>query len=824
MQTRNLVAATLLLLGLTFTTAVGTPKLDPELKAKLAQVPATKQLGVVLTFNGPRITPDQIAAVKALGITMGVTMRNFPIMGVNATPDQIRGLGGLTDLRSIYLNAPMQLYMNQTRAIIGLPRLQTDAALTARNHGLPFSGRGVTIAIDDTGIDGSHADLKFDPLNRLNGKTIQNVLVNPNDQDGLVVRTNTFGNVVSGILPASYIENVINSDTNGGHGTHCAGIAAGWGLNSGGLYAGVASGAKLVGLGSGGGLFILGQVAALDYAFTNSNTYNIRVISNSWGNSAVPPDPDHPVNVATKMLHDLANIVVVFANGNDGPAPNTQNRWAQFPWLINVGAATKDWKLASFSSRGIFGDPIIHPTVLTPGTGGPSDAGFSAAVVSARSTTNVAANGLTDDAQIPTPYLPYYTQISGTSMAAPHLAGIVAIILEANPSLPADDVKNIIERTATPLAPYDQFEAGAGMANVHAAVDLALNPTKPYGNFGFTGKGLTLKQQSTQNYSGTVTGGGSASITFNVPANNRFAFVELNWGAAAGENEVVVDNTNMIAQDLALTIQKDGQTVGSADTINLSGFFGAREGVKLEFPAPGTYTATITSGLVGLGQPADQPFTLKVDNYTFDPAQISDLNGLGPAARQQALRLIYDRVMLASGSQFRPDDPLTRIELARALMFSAHVMQYVPNSPSFSDIAVNTPDQLIAESLKREGVMGTDTGTTFGPAAQLNRLETAVALVRALRLDSQARALANGDVKSGGQTIIDNAQIPGPWRGYVQIAIDQGLLQAFPAEVRQDAPGHFIAIPGPRFEPATVVKRCDFISPATKLLQIIFGE
>ncbi|HBB94421.1 MAG TPA: hypothetical protein DC054_03445 [Blastocatellia bacterium] len=802
----------------------GAPKVDPELSARMLRTPSVKQVGVILTFNGPHVTTAEVNAVKALGITMGVTMRNFPIMGVNATPDQIRQLMNLADLRSLYLNTQMQLYMNQTRPMIGVNRLQTDAVLTARNHGLPFSGRGVTIAIDDTGIDGSNADLKFDPLNPMSGKTIQNVLVNPNDQDGLVVRTNTFGNVLEGILPTSYVENVINTDTNVGHGTHCAGIAAGLGIMSGGLYAGVAPGAKLVGLGSGGALFVLGQIAALDYAFTNQFNYNIRVISNSWGNSAVAADPDHPVNVATKMLHDQANIVVVFANGNDGPHPNSQNRWAMFPWLISAGAATKDWRLASFSSRGIFGDPVVHPTVLTPGTGGPANAGYSAAVVSVRSTTNLVANGLTDDTQIPTPYLPYYTQISGTSMAAPHLAGVVATILEANPSLVADDLKTIIERTATPLAPYDQFEAGAGMANVHAAVDLALNPSKPYGNFGFTGKGLALQSLPAQNYNGTVAGQGTASITFTVPANARFAFVQLDWGAAAGEGEVIVDNTNLVAQDLGLTIQKNGQNVGSSDNINLIGFYGARESVKLEFPGPGTYTAVVSSGLAGVGQPADQPFTVTVNNYAFDPAQVNDLNGLDAATRQNALRLVYDRVMMADNNQFRPNDALTRIELGRALMFSAHVMQYLPNSPSFTDIATNTPEQLIAESLKMEGVMGQDKGINFGPNNQVNRLEEAVALVRALRMDSQARSLANTDVKVGGQTLIDSAQVPGSLRGYVQIALDQGLLKVFPAEVKQDGAGHFIAIPGPRFEPATIVKRADFVAPATSLLALIFGE
>jgi serine protease AprX len=824
MKTRYLILAALILVCSAPKAALSAPRVDPQLTAKLSTTANTKQLCVILTFSGQHVTNSEINAVKALGVTMGVTMRNFPIMGVNATPDQIRQMMSLSDLRSIYLNTPLQLYMNQTRPIIGVSRLQTDAALTARNHGLPFSGRGVTIAIDDSGIDGSHADVKFDPTNPMGSKTIQNVIVNPNDQDGLVVRTNALGNVLAGILPTSYVENVIDTDTHVGHGTHCAGIAAGNGIMSGGLYAGVAPGAKLVGLGSGGVLFVLGQVAALDYAYTNQFTYNIRVISNSWGNSAVAGDPEHPVNVATKMLHDLANIVVVFANGNDGPHPNSQNRWAVFPWLITAGASTKDWKIADFSSRGIFGDPIIHPTVLTPGTGGPTSAGFTRAVVSVRATSNLVANGLNQDTDIPSAYLPYYTQISGTSMACPHLAGIVATILEANPSLTADEVKAIIEQTATPLGTYDQFEDGAGMANVHAAVDLALNPSKPYGNFGFSGKGLTLQTQAAQNLSGTVPGQGSTSVTFTVPANARFAFVQLDWGAVAGEDGIVIDNTNLIAQDLALSVEKDGQTVGSSDNINLVGFFGAREGVKLEFPGPGTYTATVSASLAGAGAPADQPFTVTVNNYTFDPAEVGDLGTLDAATRQNALRLVYDRVMLADKNQFRPDDKLTRIELGRALMFSAHVMQYVPSSPSFTDIAQNSSEQLIAESLKREGVMGQDTGLSFGPNNKVNRLEEAVALVRALRLDAQARGLANSNVTSGGQTVTDNAQIPGALRGYVQIALDKGLLKTFPAQVISDGAGHFTVIPGPRFEPATFVKRSDFVAPATSLLAMMFGE
>jgi len=70
-----------------------------------------------------------------------------------------------------------------------------------------------------------------------------------------------------------------------------------------------------------------------------------------------------------------------------------------------------------------------------------------------------------------------------------------------------------------------------------------------------------------------------------------------------------------------------------------------------------------------------------------------------------------------------------------------------------------------------------------------------------------ARALANTTVTSNGTALTDNAQIPGSLRGYVQIAINKGLFAVIPAAVREVAPGQFIAIPGPRFEPATTVTR-----------------
>jgi len=136
--------------------------------------------------------------------------------------------------------------------------------------------------------------------------------------------------------------------------------------------------------------------------------------------------------------------------------------------------------------------------------------------------------------------------------------------------------------------------------------------------------------------------------------------------------------------------------------------------------------------------------------------------------------------------------------------------------PKFADVSGDL--RLYAEYATARGSTNRDfdftptgmissSGSSFNPSASVNRLDLAVALVKALGHDAEARALANTSVTSNGTVLSDNAQIPGSLRGYVQIAIDKGLFEAFPAEVRQIAPGQFVALPGPRFEPATTVSR-----------------
>jgi serine protease AprX len=150
------------------------------------------------------------------------------------------------------------------------------------------------------------------------------------------------------------------------------------------------------------------------------------------------------------------------------------------------------------------------------------------------------------------------------------------------------------------------------------------------------------------------------------------------------------------------------------------------------------------------------------------------------------------------------------------LALDTDLRQSLAASPKFTDVSGDLAK--IAEAVTAKGSTLRDydfvptgmmsyTGTSFNPTGSVNRLDLAVALVKALGHDAEARALANTNVTSEGTTLSDNAQIPGSLRGYVQVALNLGLFEAFPAEVRQIAPGVYQAIPGPRFEPATVVTR-----------------
>jgi subtilisin family serine protease len=412
-------------------------RLDTQLEAMMLTVPATEAIEVIVTFHGDSApTDEQRQRLAGLGLT-GVTLNSLPIAGVLATPAQINALLAMDDVRSVWLNQPLDLENREATALTGVDRLRTDSSL--RVGGFPVTGRGLSVVVNDSGIDGTHPDLKFPEHTR------QNVLA----------QTNLYA--FDSMLPITYQEGVANTDIGGGHGSHVAGIIGGNGAASpGGSMEGVAPGAGLIGYGSGAGLFILDTIGGFDYALTHQAQYNIRVISNSFGatsDTGTPFDPDHPTNVATKRLADRG-VVVVFSAGNSGSGEGTiTGNFKKAPWVVTVAAGDKKGRLATFSSRGEKGrggsvvvDGVTYtwedrPTVTAPGV----DIASARASLGALDKAAIDA----DNQKLGPAMAPYYTHMSGTSMSAPHVSGIVALMLEANPGMDWRDVKRVLQETAS---------------------------------------------------------------------------------------------------------------------------------------------------------------------------------------------------------------------------------------------------------------------------------------------------------------------------------------------------------------------------------------
>ena len=833
-QKRNLLRATLTLLLLSALSAglwlmpnsplapavsaqAVTARLSPTLSARLASLANDADAGmVIVAFNSSNgLRDEHLNVLRAAGVTGGQT---FPTLGMVAQPmtaGQIRALAANSAVRSLWSNDRLMYHMHEARVLGGVQKVQTDAAMTLRNGGMPVSGAGnFSVLVIDSGVDATHADLQFGT------KVIQNV------------QTPVAAGTLPGFTPHVSIENVPNTDQTVGHGTHCAGIIGGTGLRSGGLYTGVAPGTKIIGAGLGAGIFVINGLAAWEWGLANQFRYNIRVVSNSYGGSGAF-DPDNPITIATKMAYDR-NIAVIFAGGNAGPAKDTYNPYAKAPWVIGVAAGSKEGDLADFSSRGVRrdirlsnedpNDDFNAPTITAPGTGRiyETNAGrFTSAVVSTRSTVNLTANGLDADADLPLAHIPFYTQISGTSMATPYIAGVVALMLDADPTLSPDEIREILTSTATRMPGREEWEVGAGFVNAHAAVDKVFNRSKPYRNIqdAMYNAVFDTEHPPLQNFhidfSPEVSGPTSANaraFTVEPDINVLDVFATVDTIADEGTGNLVgMRITSPSGASFSTAI--DFPVIGSD-----------KRQIVVQDPEPGTWTLEIRGarGLTAAQQvsspiqiAAPGPVDGNITQTRFILPVIPDIQGHPEQAAIEAAlksRLIDT---FADGT-FRPNAMVTREDLARSLALNTSLRQSLGLNPRFSDVAADL--RLFAEYTTARGSTNRDfdftptgmiaaSGTSFNPDAPVNRLDLAVALVKALGHDAAARALANTTITSNGTPLIDNTQIPGSLRGYVQIAIDKGLFEVFPAEVREIAPGQFMVVPGPRFEPATTISR-----------------
>lgn len=332
-------------------------------------------------------------------------------------------------------------------------------------------GSGVGVAIVDSGIDATNPDLAWCGAPGADQQTCQTVLnFKVACSTPILINVNTgqcFG-------PVAFVD-VPDSDTTSGHGTHVAGTAAGSGVAGDGRYAGVAPGAKLYGFGSGEGLSIvvLNAAASLQWIYDHGLAQDppIRVVNNSYG-GAGDYDERSVINKLATALVEERDITVVFAAGNSGGNGSTVQTSSYGnnpnPGVIQVAnyndanTGTRNGDLSGTSSRGHAQRPETWPDLAAPGTFITSTCKVGTVACSLGPQTN---------------YPPHYGNMSGTSMAAPHVTGAISFLYQADPDITPARVRELLTSTAYKFSNAvgyaedgSSFDKGHGLLDARAAI------------------------------------------------------------------------------------------------------------------------------------------------------------------------------------------------------------------------------------------------------------------------------------------------------------------------------------------------------------------
>jgi hypothetical protein len=311
--------------------------------------------------------------------------------------------------------------------------------------------------------------------------------------------------------------------------------------------------------------------------------------------------------------------------------------------------------------------------------------------------------------------------------------------------------------------------------NANAAILQAAFPQRQIGLFrAVLNRGqVRFVKDPVQVFQSMVYPGGACDVRLNVPADAVFASTDIAWGPFITTNDLALYSYDPV-----------GRKVAESNFLNLPGLTGKRERTLVDFPSRGQWRARVTHTLSAAA--SSQTFVGVFETAHIEYAQMPDLAGLDASTVENIRQAVRALAMSPDAEgYFHPATATTRAELAAALIAGARVPQYIPATPSFIDVSDATTLDFVesAQSLFPDAVRG----STFRPDDQVTRLIAAIVLVRAAGLQQEAES------KSGViLPYTDGQTIPSNMRGYVQVAINHGLMTA-----------------GQQFNPAGALTRAD---------------
>jgi subtilisin family serine protease len=511
---RRLLAFAVALVALGSAAGLHAPSVKPQVApgaAYLVQARSADEAAATVARSGGKVSRrlpviDGVAAVldsAALGRLLAdgqVTLHPDPVVratGDLAPPEPDTASGsGETD------TAGFLLYPAAATGARLLHEKSTPTTQTTCNSNgvsasgapqqLPIQGWGVTVAVIDSGF-----------MKMQNSATWQAAA------DGTLFASNAEGRciVYRDFLPRSAIYdndgvNRVNSTDQNGHGTHVIStiadnratqMAAGATASPVGIAPKVNLVIARVLDREGGGTYSR-VIDAIQWILDNRTKYNIRVLNLSLYTPVGGPYWYDPLNQAV-MRAWQAGITIVAAAGNSGPAAATITVPGNNPYIISVGAIKSgrytqsgDDELAFYSSRGPTESAFVKPDVLVPASRTIAPMPDSSAL--AREIPQARIQEIADvDYGIGSPLKTHtYYRLSGTSMAAAEVSGLVALMLQADPALTNNQVKYRLLATARPAIDqstgqpaYSPWEQGTGLVDAQQAV---LTSTTKLANLG----------------------------------------------------------------------------------------------------------------------------------------------------------------------------------------------------------------------------------------------------------------------------------------------------------------------------------------------------